>query len=202
MANQTIYAYSAQTGEFTGRAKASPSPLEPGKYLVPAFATTIAPPDAGDHQVAVFDGGWVLREDWRGLARYKIADGSRIEVSKIGSLADVAPETTELEPPVAPEGQRTVWTGEAWNFEDLPPTPPPEKVTMRQTQLALLDAGLLDEVEALIAGMEGAQGRAAQIEWKSAHDVERANPLFTFIAAQLNLSAERLDELFVEAAKK
>jgi hypothetical protein len=81
-----------------------------------------------------------------------------------------------------------------------PPPPPPESVTMRQARLALLGAGLLDAVEAALAAMEGAQGQAARIEWEYATEIRRDNPLFSALAAQLGLTGDALDALFVTAA--
>lgn len=40
-----VYNYDSNTGSFTGMSVADPSPLEPGVWLIPACATSIAPPD-------------------------------------------------------------------------------------------------------------------------------------------------------------
>ena len=54
-----IYHYIADTGIFYAKGVADKSPLEPGVFLVPAHATTIAPPEVTEPDVAVFkDGKW------------------------------------------------------------------------------------------------------------------------------------------------
>lgn len=68
----------------------------------------------------------------------------------------------------------------------------PTVVSMRQARLALLGAGLLDDIEAVIAQ----QSAAAQIEWEYAQTVERTHPL----VQSLGLSEAQLDELFLQAA--
>lgn len=69
-------------------------------------------------------------------------------------------------------------------------------VTPRQAKLALLEIGLLDDVEAAIT----AAGRAAQIEWENALSFERTNPLLSSLCNSLGLTSEQLDGLFVTAS--
>lgn len=55
-----IYNYHPFTGELLGSDVADESPREPGKYLIPAHATSIAPPDKLDGCRLIFDGeAWV-----------------------------------------------------------------------------------------------------------------------------------------------
>ena len=75
--------------------------------------------------------------------------------------------------------------------------PVPQQVTMRQARLALLSAGLLDDVEMVIA----AAGRAAQLEWEYAAVVDRSNPAVAIVQQQKALTDEQIDDLFREAAK-
>ena len=75
--------------------------------------------------------------------------------------------------------------------------PVPQQVTMRQARLALLSAGLLDDVEMVIA----AAGRAAQLEWEYAAVVDRSNPAVAAVQQQQALTDTYIDDLFREAAK-
>ena len=43
-------------GFYTGSEKADPSPLEPGKYLVPAGATMVKPPSVSEGKVPKWNG--------------------------------------------------------------------------------------------------------------------------------------------------
>ncbi len=78
--------------------------------------------------------------------------------------------------------------------------PVPAVVEMRQARLALLGAGLLDTVEAAIAGMPGTAGKAAQIEWEFARTLSRDHPLTLGLSESLGLQPADLDALFTQAA--
>ena len=75
--------------------------------------------------------------------------------------------------------------------------PVPQQVTMRQARLALLKAGLLDDVEMVIANA----GREAQLEWEYAAVAERSNPAVAIVQQQQALTDAQIDDLFREAAK-
>lgn len=77
----------------------------------------------------------------------------------------------------------------------------PSKVTMRQARLALLQAGLLDDVEALIASLEGPEGQAARIEWDYSSEVFRNKTFVISLGTQLGLDDEQLDALFITASQ-
>lgn len=73
---------------------------------------------------------------------------------------------------------------------------PSGSVTMRQASLALLNAGLLDDVEALVATLP----RAYQIEWERASTVQRDNPLVEIVRQQQGMTSGQIDDLFTLAA--
>lgn len=75
--------------------------------------------------------------------------------------------------------------------------PVPQQVTMRQARLALLSAGLLDDVEAVIA----AAGRAAQLEWEYAAMADRSNPAVAIVQQQQGMTDAQIDDLFRGAEK-
>lgn len=58
-----VYLYNPENGEFTREDEAVESPAEEGVYLIPAFATQIAPPQTKDNEVAGFSGEtWTVRK--------------------------------------------------------------------------------------------------------------------------------------------
>jgi len=84
--------------------------------------------------------------------------------------------------------------------EIVPVEPVPESISMRQTRLALLSAGLLEAVEARIAAMEGMTGQAARIEWEYGSEVRRDSPLLAGITSGMGLTSEQVDDLIRQAA--
>ena len=72
----------------------------------------------------------------------------------------------------------------------------PSKVTMRQASIALELAGLLDDVEAIVATLP----RIYQIEWQRASVVLRDNSLVEMVREQQGMTTEQIDALFVTAS--
>lgn len=96
--------------------------------------------------------------------------------------------------------------GIGWTWDGTELTPPdmgevidpvPEVITPRQAKIALLQAGLLDDVEAAIAAIpDETTRRIAQVEWEYAQEVRRYWPLLVQVAGQMGLTDEVVDELF------
>jgi hypothetical protein len=74
---------------------------------------------------------------------------------------------------------------------------PPDSITPRQCRLLLLQQGLLDDVEAMIA----AQDEATRITWEYALEFRRDDPLLNALAANLGLTDEQIDEFFFAASE-
>lgn len=95
----TIYHYDPDTGVALGTSFADPNPMEEGAFLLPAFATRLAPPEVVSGEAARWDGeGWVIVSDHRGR-RYWLADGS---VHTITDLGEELPEGALDAPPPPP----------------------------------------------------------------------------------------------------
>ena len=77
----------------------------------------------------------------------------------------------------------------------------PGSITPRQGLLVLSRAGLLESVQAAIAGMEGQAGDEARIEWEYATCWRRDWPLLESVASGVGLTSEQVDDLFVQAAQ-
>ena len=115
--------------------------------------------------------------------------------------ASVAPVNISLNE--SPGESRANWTGYEW--VDLPYAAPviaepvilvPQVVSRAQFILALLQIGLLDEVEAAIEAAD----RAAQINYNERLEFERGFPLIATMAAVLGKTDAEVDALFVLAA--
>ena len=78
--------------------------------------------------------------------------------------------------------------------------PPVTTVTMRQARLALLQAGLLTQVNTTITNMVGTVGDAAKISWEFSNEVHRADPLIASLTTALGLTTQQVDDLFTLAA--
>jgi len=86
-------------------------------------------------------------------------------------------------------------TGELISEYEIP-DPVPQVVSARQIKLAMLDADLLDEVEAFAAQ----QDRAVQISWEYAVEFQRQDPMLVAMAGAFGLTDEQVDDLFRAAA--
>lgn len=105
------------------------------------------------------------------------------------------------------EGElRSNWTGHTWvelpyihRPIPVPKAPVPDEVTMRQGRLALLAAGLLSTVEAVIAAMPEPAKTAALIEWEYSSTLRRDHALVLALQPALGLTDEEVDDLFRNA---
>jgi hypothetical protein len=79
-----------------------------------------------------------------------------------------------------------------------PPPAVPAVISKAQAQLALYGAGILDQLEAIIAAHPY---RPVRIWYESANSWERKNPYVNLLGPELNLSEAQIDALFVEAGR-
>jgi hypothetical protein len=77
------------------------------------------------------------------------------------------------------------------------PLPVPTVISRRQARLALLNAGLLDAVEAIIAKAPP----AVRITYEDATEWWRDDPLIASFSVSLGLTTEQVDNLFLEASR-
>jgi hypothetical protein len=101
-------------------------------------------------------------------------------ISRMSMLASALPPDTEVLPYVAP------------------PPAVPQKVTAFQAKAALLQAGLLDDVEALVN--QDDTPRIIKLAWIEALHFERDSSTVATIAAALQLSDAQVDDLFINAS--
>ena len=76
----------------------------------------------------------------------------------------------------------------------------PQEVTMRQARLALLENGLLANVQPAINSLPEPDKTKAQIEWEYSNALQRSNPFVATLGTALGLSSQDLDDLFIQAS--
>lgn len=135
--------------------------------------------------------------DWQGVYSHSV------EADPWGEM----PDRSTPQPLPALDGDQVArWAGAGWEVLPERPTPPvpgpviPVEVTMRQARLALLQAGLLDQVETALAAMPGSEGQAARIEWDYSSVMRRDRPFVSAIGGLLGLDDAAIDQLFITAA--
>lgn len=102
-----IYNYSSITGEFLGESEADESPLEPGVFLIPNYATTNQPPITKLNEIACFVSGiWVIRSDYRGQNYWMPADYDNVSGTEIIGIGEL-PENALLSKPAVPQDIQT-----------------------------------------------------------------------------------------------
>jgi hypothetical protein len=84
-----------------------------------------------------------------------------------------------------------------WNLPSQSAPEVPACVTKRQAKLALLAAGLLEQVERAILASDS---EAAKIEWEAAQEFRRDWPTLKALQTGLGLDDKQIDELFILAA--
>lgn len=105
------------------------------------------------------------------------------------------PEVTSYQraieaPPAFVDGAwRQQWT--------IAAAPVPDVITPRQCRIMLAHHGLLSKVEAAVSNMD----EATKITWEYAVEFRRDHAMLTAMAAQLGMSDEQLDQLFMAAAQ-
>lgn len=79
-----------------------------------------------------------------------------------------------------------------------PPASLPQSVTRFQAKAALLQAGLLTSVEAMMS--DPATSAIAKLAWVEALEFRRDSPTVLAMAASLGLSNQQIDDLFFTAS--
>ena len=123
-----IYNYHKEYKYYTGTTEADESPLESGVFLVPAYATTIEPPQCQESEIQIFDNEqWSVVENYMGVV-YRQTDG----LDLYNPNPSILPSGyVREEPPEVDIGYKLVYENNQWSTE-------PDLESIRQ--LKLLDA--------------------------------------------------------------
>lgn len=215
-----IYNYSPLTGEYVVATQARPDPLDEGNFLIPANATTDAPPAFGDDEIPVWENGaWVVKPDFRGT-KYWTVDGAFVVEGEVKEIGETVPDGAVLSDPGDRPSALHTWSGSAW----IAPTEAEQVAAWRADAflsraqffiaawkavlISKADAAkgargetpqlMLDALAAAITAGDLTQAEAdeAEIEFAGASRIERANPTVELMRVSLNLTPEQVDVLF------
>lgn len=168
---KTVYLYNNE-GIFIGEYIAQESPLEEGVFIKPTLSTETEPPAFAEKEIPVFfDSVWTISDDFRGDVWFDKVTGHPVEINFIGTPSDEL-SATPIE-----------------IIDNLI-----KPLTMRQARLALLKAGLLDEVNLAITTDE------QKIWWDYSSVVERNHPLVDAVLTALGKTKAEIDAMFIAAA--
>lgn len=111
-----LYHFREIDGALDGSSVARESPREPGDYLVPAYATLIAPPEeVPERSCPVFDAGtnaWSIVPDHRGVPLWSTETAQSARIDVVGVTPDEV-GLTELAPPPGP----VRWVDGTWEIQ-------------------------------------------------------------------------------------
>jgi len=80
-----------------------------------------------------------------------------------------------------------------------PPTPVPQTVSAAQGGIALINASLMDAVQAAVDAAE--TPAAVKWAWAHAQDWERSSPALAYLADKAGITSAQMDSLFIAAAQ-
>ncbi len=92
---------------------------------------------------------------------------------------------------------KEIWSNGVLVSTEQYPEPVPDVVSARQLKRALLDAGMLDEIDAFVAQAP----RAMRLDWEYATEFNRGHPVLLTAIGMLGMSDAQADALFVAAGQ-
>lgn len=110
------------------------------------------------------------------------------------------PEFGEIPMTLAPQGATAALFAEAAAGAVAPyvapPVPVPTSLPRLAFKAALLQAGLLDQVEAAVANADA----LTRLKWAEAVEFPRADPMIDALGQAIGLTPEAIDQMYVQAA--
>jgi len=114
--------------------------------------------------------------------------------------ADILAGKTYWTPELNSNGKPVIIDGVPQGTLSFPPVPVPKTIANWQARSVLEMQGLLEAVDAAIAGMEGPEGIVARNAWQGAAPLYRKGPTIEALIPLLQLAEEQVDEMFIQAA--
>ena len=165
-----IWHFHPDTGALLGAGAADPNPMEPGAWLIPAFATPVAPPEADEHERVVWvDGAWVVTT----------------------LPAPPPPPPPPPAPPPVTDVSFWQFMMAAWKLDFITHAEALAAVRSRTMPAAFVTA---------LAGLPEAARLEAELKFAGITRMQRADPLFALVVAANIATDEQIDGVFAVAA--
>lgn len=202
-----IYNYDSITFEYIGESQASLDPEESKKqgkdiYLIPANATDKKPPIPKTNETVIFDNGWKIVPDYRGM--YMVDESMQPQkVEDFGNLPDGFI-------PITQEQAETIQADDLYyvikdgvliknpDYDKQKEDREKERVShlkcTKRVFILMLEQMGLDYFEQILPEIKA--NRQAELEWELCVELERKNPLLNLMGAKLGVTPEQIDNLF------
>ena len=166
-----VYHYSRETGEYTGMSEAQPNPLEPGQFLIPAFATIEEPPSPDKGETVIHDGKWKSVADQRGKKYWH----KETKEEYVNQEIQFTPpdELTDIEPP---DDAYACWDGKNWKIDEDKKQADEEKIQEDETKAAFMDE-LPEAMKSILERLDELAERIDNLEDDKIKFEERFNKL-------------------------
>lgn len=202
-----IYNYDSITFEYIGESQASLDPEESKKqgkevYLIPANATDKKPPKTKTNETVIFDNGWKIVPDYRGM--YMVDKSMQPKkVENFGNLPDgFIPITSKQAEKIQQDDLFYVIKDghliQNPNYEEEKAAKERERVShlkcTKRVFVLMLEQMGLDYFEQILPLIKA--NRQAELEWELCVELERANPLLDVMGKKLGVTSEQIDKLF------
>lgn len=168
-----------------------------------AASSTLVQPPVQNREgfTKVFNGeSWDYVEDHRGKMIYALSNQKIVKL--VNYLGPIEFGYTDL----APTSEYDTWNGSAWEDTRTPEQVVADKakilpaLTRRQFKLALLDYGLLEQVDLAISSIQDPAVKARiKIEYTESTKFERLNPSVINMCKMLGLTDEQINTLWEQA---
>lgn len=202
-----IYNYDSITFEYTGESYASLDPEESKKqgkevYLIPAYATDKKPPIPKTNETVIFDNGWKIVPDYRGM--YMVDESMQPQkVEDFGNLPDGFVPITEEQAGIIEQDDLyyVIKDGKLIqnpDYDKQKEEREKERIShltcTKRVFVLMLEQMGLDYFEQILPEIKA--NRQAELEWELCVELERANPLLNLMGKKLGVTSEQIDNLF------
>lgn len=148
-----IYHYHPVTKEYLSEGVADPDPLVPNNWLIPAHATTIAPPEVKEqNKTPVFDveaNVWVMVSDYRNTQACLIDSQGYFCGIKTFKLGEEPDNNTIFTTPPPNTYKKPRWDGTKWIDEEADKPTQEQVFSQTVAQLMLENADLKQQLATL-----------------------------------------------------